>query len=127
MRGRSTGRPVPRPCSACQSGPVLYEIRRYTCVPGGRDEWVAFMADVILPFQVSLGITVVATFTDVADPDGYIWIRGFADEAHRTEMYAAVYGSERWKNEMAGVGERLLIRSEIVSWVVAPTPASPLS
>jgi len=76
---------------------MFYELRRYQTRPGRRDEWVRYMEDVIIPFQVSKGMVITASFIDEGDEDGFVWIRRFEDEAQRERLYAATYGSDRWK------------------------------
>jgi hypothetical protein len=105
---------------------MFYEIRRYQSQPGRRDEWVRYMEAVVIPFQTSKGIDVVASFTDEQDQDGYVWIRRFEDEAQREAQYAAVYESDRWKNEIGPVVYGLLIPEQSVVTRAIPTPASPL-
>jgi hypothetical protein len=105
---------------------MLYEIRRYQSQPGRRDEWVRYMEEVVLPFQISLGVDVAASFIDEQDADGYIWIRRFADERQREALYAAVYQDDRWKNEIGPAVHELLIAEQSVVTRVIPTPASPL-
>jgi hypothetical protein len=105
---------------------VYYEIRRYRTRPGRREEWVRYMEDVVLPFQTSLGMDVTASFTDEEDEDGYVWIRRFEDEAHGKALYEAVYGHDRWKNEIGPAVHGLLLVEESVVTRVTPTPASPL-
>ncbi|MTD58919.1 NIPSNAP family protein [Amycolatopsis pithecellobii] len=103
---------------------MFYEIRRYQTQPGRRAEWVRYMEEVVIPFQESKGMSVTASFIDEDDPDGYVWIRGFEDEAQRKERYAAVYESDRWQNEISPVVQELLIPEKIVVTRVVPTPAS---
>ncbi len=105
---------------------MFYEIRYYQSQPGRRQEWIRYMEDVVIPFQASKGVAVVASFTDEQDEDGYVWIRRFADEAQREVQYAAVYDSDRWKNEIGPVVYGLLVPEKSVVTRVAPTPASPL-
>ncbi|MEU8707276.1 NIPSNAP family protein [Streptomyces sp. NPDC048565] len=105
---------------------MFYEIRRYRSRPGRRDAWVDYMEAVVIPFQASKGINVVASFTDEQDQDGYVWIRRFEDEAQREAQYAAVYESDRWKNEIGPVVHGLLIPERSVVTRAIPTPASPL-
>ena len=103
---------------------MCYEIRRYQARPGRRQEWVRYMEDVVIPFQQSGGMDVNASFIDEEDPDGYIWIRRFEDEAQRAALYAAVYESDRWKQEIApAVTDLLLLDRSVVARVV-PTPAA---
>lgn len=105
---------------------MFYEIRRYQTRPGRRDEFVRYMEDVVLPFQASTGMSVTASFVVEDDPDGYVWIRRFADEAERAARYAATYEHARWTGEIAPrVGALLLPEGTVVTRVV-PTPASAL-
>jgi len=32
--------------------PVFFELREYRCLPGQRENWVRFMEEQIIPFQV---------------------------------------------------------------------------
>jgi hypothetical protein len=105
---------------------VFYEIRRYQTQPGRRDEWVRYMEGVVIPFQASKGMDVTASFIDEEDPDGYVWVRRFADEAERVALYAAVYESERWNDEISPVVKQLLIPEKSVVTRAVPTPASAL-
>jgi hypothetical protein len=105
---------------------VFYEIRYYQSQPGRRQEWIRYMEEVVIPFQASKGITVVASFTDEQNPDGYVWIRRFEDETQREAQYSAVYDSDRWKNDIRPVVYGLLIPDKSVVTRVTPTPASPL-
>ncbi|MEZ0110103.1 hypothetical protein ABH920_004117 [Catenulispora sp. EB89] len=105
---------------------MFYEIRRYQVQPGRRDEWVRYMEDVVMPFQQSKGMTVTASFIDEEDDDGYVWIRRFEDEAEREALYAAVYDSDGWKDDIGPAVHKLLIVEKSVVTRVVPTPASPL-
>ncbi|MEV7026686.1 NIPSNAP family protein [Kitasatospora sp. NPDC093558] len=105
---------------------MYYEIRRYQARPGRRDEWVRYMEDVVIPFQSSMGMDVTASFVVDDDEDGYVWIRRFEDEATSEAVYAAVYGSERWKEEIGPVVRGLLLTEQTVVTRVTPTAASPL-
>lgn len=104
---------------------MCYEIRRYQSRPGRRAEWIRYMEDVVIPFQSAAGMTVTASFAD-DDEDGYLWVRRFEDEAQQKALYAAVYETDRWKNEIGPVVYGLLIPEQSVVTRVTPTPASPL-
>lgn len=106
---------------------MFYEIRRYQTQPGRRDEWVRYMEGVVIPFMVAKGMDVTASFIDEEDPDGYLWIRRFADEEQRAALYAAVYDSDRWNNEISPAATELLIPEKSVVTRAVPTPASALS
>ena len=105
---------------------MFYEIRRYQVQPGRRDEWVRYMEEVVIPFQQSKGMDVTASFIDEEEDDGYVWIRRFEDEAEREALYAAVYDSDEWKDDIGPAVHKLLIVEKNVVTRAVPTPASPL-
>lgn len=105
---------------------MIYELRRYQTRSGCRDDWVRYMENVVIPFQARQGVSVVASFIDEEDPDGYVWIRRFDDEAQRAQQYAAVYQSEHWTTEIAPRVDALLLKDRSVITRLAPTPGSHL-
>ncbi|WP_433679187.1 NIPSNAP family protein [Nocardia sp. CA-119907] len=118
---RRTRRLDPHPPHPNRKHPLMfYEIRRYQVQPGRRDEWVRYMAEAIIPFQVSKGVSVTATFITDDDPDGYVWIRRFDDEAQRIALNAAVYDSERWTSQLGLQCEQFLIPEQATLTRVIP-------
>jgi hypothetical protein len=103
---------------------MLFELRRYRTRPGLRDEWVRFMEETIIPFQVSKGMVIVGSFVAEEDPDVYVWIRRFADEADRERLYRDVYESEHWKSELAPRVTELIFRDQIAVTRLQPTALS---
>ncbi len=103
---------------------MLYELRQYRVRPGRRDEWVRLMDEVIIPFQVAKGMTIVGTFLTEDDPDLYVWIRRFDDEADRDHLYEAVYESDEWKMAIAPRTAALLGDEPMVVTRLIPTTAS---
>ena len=102
---------------------MFYELRQYQIVAGKMDEWVDYMESVIIPYQVGLGMVITASFRG-EDETTYVWMRRFNSEHERKDLYAAVYDSDRWKNEIAPrVGEMLVARGVNVQRIV-PTPHS---
>ena len=105
---------------------MLLEYRQYRCQPGRRDDWVRYMEEVIIPFQVSKGMVIVGTFVDEEDPDEYVWMRRFDDEAHREQLYEAVYATEQWKDIISPRIPEMMIREDIRVTRLVPTPLSML-
>jgi hypothetical protein len=103
---------------------MLFELRQYRTLPGQRESWVRFMEEVIIPFQVSRGMVIVGSFVAEEDPDQYVWIRRFDDEAERQRLYKAVYDSDRWKTEIAPRVVEMLDREKMVITRLIPTPKS---
>ncbi|RME58791.1 MAG: NIPSNAP family containing protein [Caldilineae bacterium] len=105
---------------------MLYELRIYECHPGKRDEWVKMMEEEIIPYQVSKGMVVVASFVDEEDPNRYVWMRRFRDEAERQALYAAVYESDGWKNDIGLRTPNYINRQTIRVMRLVPTEKSVL-
>lgn len=105
---------------------MLFELRQYRVRPDRRDEWVELMEKVIIPFQASKGMVIVGSFVAEEEPDLYVWIRRFESEEDRQRLYAAVYESDRWKNEIVPRIGELLDRDQMVVTRLLPTRASVL-
>jgi len=103
---------------------VFFELRQYRVKEGRRDDWVRFMEEEIIPFQIAKGMVVVGSFTCPEQPDLYVWLRRFESEEERKQLYAAVYESEHWKNDLAPRCEEMLYRDKIVVTLLEPTAKS---
>jgi hypothetical protein len=103
---------------------MLFELRQYRLYPGQRDNWVKFMEEVIIPFQVSKGMVIVGSFVAEEDPDAYVWIRRFENEQERERLYEAVYQTDQWKNEIAPRVDEMLDRPKMVITRLLPTARS---
>ena len=103
---------------------MFYEFRQYKMVKGKRKEWVKFMEEEIIPFQVSKGMVIVGSFVDEEDENLYYWVRRFKNEKDREKLYKAVYESEKWKNEIAPRIPALMERKAIVVKRIVPTEKS---
>lgn len=105
---------------------MFFELRQYRLFPGQREAWVAFMEEVIIPFQVSKGMVIVGSFVAPEEDDLYIWLRRFESEAQRVALYQAVYETDYWKNEITPRVTEMLDRSRIVVTRIAATAKSPI-
>ena len=103
---------------------AFYELRRYTIRPGKMDDWLAFMEGTIIPFQVSKGMVITGSYRGEEDDSVYFWTRRFESEASREALYAAVYESDFWKNEVAPKVVDLIDRDLIQVTRVVPTERS---
>lgn len=103
---------------------MFFELRQYRTLPGQRDNWVRYMEEVIIPFQVSKGMVVVGSFTDQEDGDHYIWMRRFESEEERELLYEAVYESDTWKSEILPKVKEMLDRDKSVITRIESTPKS---
>ncbi len=103
---------------------MFFEFRQYRIKDGRRDEWVKFMEEEIIPFQISQGMVVVGSFTGETEPDLYIWIRRFDSEEQRVALYKAVYESEKWLTVIKPIIDTMLDRSRVVVTRIVPTSKS---
>lgn len=103
---------------------MIFELRQYRLKPGQRERWVKWMEQKIIPYQVALGVVVVGSFVADDDPDLYVWIRRFRSEAERQRLYAEMYESPTWLNEIKPVNDGMIIREKIQVTRLLATPAS---
>ncbi len=103
---------------------AFFELRQYRTQPGQRENWVKYMEETVLPFQISKGMVVIGSFIGEEEDDLYVWIRRFESEAQREELYAAVYEDDRWKNEISQRVGELIDREQILVTRLEPTSRS---
>ncbi len=103
---------------------MFLELRQYTTQPGQRNNWVKYMEEVIIPFQVSKGMVIVGSFVGEQDKDLYVWIRRFESESERERLYEAVYQSDEWLNNIGPKIPDMLDRDKLVVTRIEPTAAS---
>lgn len=103
---------------------MLFELREYHTKPGQRERWAKYMDEVIIPYQMSKGMVIVATFVGEKDDDLYVWIRRFDSEAERERLYKAVYENEYWQKEVSPLVGEMLDRTKTVVSRLNPTPMS---
>ena len=103
---------------------MFYELRQYKIRPGRMVDWVEFMENDIIPFQVSRGMVITGSWRGEEDDTVYVWMRRFESEAERERLYKAVYESDYWKNKVAPRVTELMDRSAMRVTRIVPTPRS---
>ena len=103
---------------------AFYELRQYKIRPGKMDEWIQFMEEEILPFQISKGMVVSGSYRGEEDDSVYIWMRRFESEEERERLYEAVYESDHWKESIGPRIPDLIDRSAVQVTRIVPTPKS---
>lgn len=93
---------------------MFFELRQYHVRPGKQAEWVKYMEEEIIPFQIKKGMVVIGSFVGEQDESVYVWIRRFESEEQREQLYAAVYESDTWKSEIAPKIPEMLDREKAV-------------
>ena len=104
---------------------MFFELREYALQPGKREEWVKWMDEEIIPFQVGKGMVVTGSFVDVEN-DRYFWMRRFESEEERDRLYKAVYESDWWINEAKDRVGTMIDRTQTRVSIVQATPRSVL-
>lgn len=103
---------------------MFFELREYRMRPGEEANWVNYMEEVIIPFQISKGMVILGSFVGEEEKDLYVWIRRFESEEQRERLYEAVYESDTWKNEIAPKIPDMMDRSQIKVTRLEATPRS---
>lgn len=103
---------------------AFYELRQYKILPGKMDEWLAMMEGEIIPFQIGKGMVITGSYRGEDDDSVYVWMRRFESEDQRKELYAAVYESDEWKNDIGPRVGEVMDRSAIQVTRIVPTSKS---
>ena len=103
---------------------MLFELRQYTLWPGKQADFVKLMEEVIIPFQTSVGMDIRGSWVAEEDETQFIWIRAFESEEERVRLYAAVYDSDKWQNEVAPLLPDMMDREHMTITRMLPTPRS---
>jgi hypothetical protein len=105
---------------------AFYELRQYKVMQGQMATWVKIMEEQIIPFQVSKGMVITASFQGETDDSVYVWMRRFESEAERVALYDAVYKSDHWTQVLAPQIGGVLDRAGTVVTRLVATPKSPV-
>ena len=103
----------------------VVDLRQYTLHPGRRDELIRLFEREFVETQAAVGMPVLGTFTDLDDPDRFVWLRGFADMASRAESLAAFYGGPVWKAHRDAANATMLDSDDVLLLRPAPGWAWP--
>jgi hypothetical protein len=103
---------------------MFFELRQYRTKPGQREKWVKFMEEKIIPFQIAQGMVVLGSFVGEEEDDLFVWIRRFASEEEREQLYQAVYESDYWKNEIDPHVPNMIDRQQSKILRIQATPKS---
>jgi hypothetical protein len=76
--------------------PVV-ELRQYTLHPGTREALVSVFEAHFIEGQEAYGMCILGQFRDLADPDRFVWLRGFADMETRARAIEGFYSGPVWK------------------------------
>ena len=103
---------------------MFFELRQYRIKKGKMKQWVKYMEEVLIPFQISQGMVVVGSFVGQEEKDLYVWIRRFENGQERKKLYKKVYESDTWLKEIKPEVDQMLDRSKMVVTQLEATPKS---
>ena len=94
----------------CQRDGVInvVELRQYTLHPGQRDALIELFDREFVETQEAVGMRVFGQFRDAADPDRFVWVRGFADMERRADALTAFYAGPAWKANSAAANATMI-------------------
>ncbi len=102
---------------------MLAELRLYQIKPGKRAQWLEFFEQRFMPYHHSVGLgKVLGHFLSYRDDQGFAWLHGFDTPDERERSRTLLWGSERWRRELAPIVKELLLESRV--HVLAPLPGS---
>lgn len=109
---------------AVVTSPIV-ELRQYTLHPGKRDVLMTMFEKKFVTPQEELGIRVHGEFTDVDNPDRFVWLRGFADMPARAQQLTAFYlaAAPAWKAHREDANS-MIVDSDNVLLLHASRPQS---
>src|ERR1700677_3103412 len=74
----------------------VIEVRSYRAKQGMREELLKLLHSRAFPLHRTLGMKVLGPFPTREDDVGFVWLRGFPDEASRDSLKAAFYEGPDW-------------------------------
>jgi hypothetical protein len=86
----------------------VFELRQYTLHPGQRDTLIDIFEREFVETQEALGMGVVGTFRDLANPDRFVWLRSFADMSSRATGLGAFYTGPAWRSNSAAANATMI-------------------
>ncbi|MFD2354788.1 NIPSNAP family protein [Nonomuraea ferruginea] len=104
---------------------MIYELRRYTMVPGARDVLIDLFEREFVETQEEAGMRVVGHFRNPDDPDQYPWIRSFPDMEARKAALTAFYSGPAWKANRDAANATMLDSDDVLLLRPVSAPHTP--
>ena len=86
----------------------IVELRQYTLHPGRRDHLIDLFERELIEPQETAGMALVGQFRDLADPDRFVWLRGFSDMQTRAEALGRFYYGPVWRKHAAAANAMMI-------------------
>ena len=92
----------------------VVELRRYTIKAGERDNFALYFENYFPEAFQQMGAMVFGQFAQRDNPDGFVWLRGFASTDARATICAAFYYGPLWKEHKATMNDRLIDHTNVL-------------
>jgi hypothetical protein len=99
--------------SAFAASPIV-ELRQYTLHPGRRDELMTLFEREFVAGQEAEGIRLHGEFHDTANPDRFVWLRGFRDMPERARSLEAFYSGPVWQRHRDAANPTMIDASNVL-------------
>jgi len=92
----------------------VVELRRYTLHPGRRDELIELFEREFVESQEACGMRLFGLFREPAEPDKFVWLRGFRDMGTRRAALESFYGGPVWGEHGPAANETMIDASDVL-------------
>ncbi|WP_410660731.1 NIPSNAP family protein [Amycolatopsis sp. lyj-112] len=92
----------------------IVELRRYTLHPGRRDELIELFEREFVETQEATGMHLFGQFREPAEPDKFVWLRGFRDMAARKAALESFYFGPVWREHGPAANETMIDASDVL-------------
>lgn len=103
---------------------TVFELRRYTLKPDGRETLIALFDAEFVETQEAVGMSVIGQFRDRAQPEHFVWFRGFADQAARSAALPRFYGGPVWASHGAAANATMIDSDDVL--MLKPAGTAPV-
>ncbi|WP_414938067.1 NIPSNAP family protein [Amycolatopsis sp. cmx-11-51] len=92
----------------------VVELRRYTLRPGRRDELIELFEREFVETQEACGMHLFGLFRAPAEPDKFVWLRGFRDMESRRAALESFYYGPVWREHGPAANETMIDASDVL-------------
>lgn len=92
----------------------VVELRRYTLHSGRRDELIALFEREFVETQEATGMHLFGQFREPAEPDRFVWLRGFRDMEARRAALESFYSGPVWREHGPAANATMIDASDVL-------------
>ncbi|MEU3628183.1 NIPSNAP family protein [Amycolatopsis coloradensis] len=92
----------------------VVELRRYSLRDGRRDELIELFEREFVETQEACGMHLFGLFREPAEPDRFVWLRGFRDMESRRTALESFYHGPVWREHGPAANETMIDASDVL-------------